>query len=272
MVFLRDHAPALRVFAGAGNGQLAFALQELQGVAGAFGPLLLHNGEHLVLQVAVAEIVKALAGHGAVFDALLLRHKVQNGVHERRLSGGAGALDDERQRVVKLAGDGGEIAHQDVGLLTDQAAALKVGLDAVQQLGVFEQGQRRLAFAVFQHDFLALRLDGFADVLFLQLFDFQKHLAQVALERVSGLAGLAVGLRQKVLPVLGVAQVERVQVIVLAGQHAQLHAQGLERKIFADAPHAPLALAKGEGGLVAVGNGRFFFSCWRWWWWWQGSD
>ena len=65
------------------------------------------------------------------------------------------------------------------------------------------------------HDnFLALRFDRLADVLLLQLLDLQKHLAQVALERVGGLARFAVGLREKALPVLGVAQVQRVQMVV----------------------------------------------------------
>ena len=102
---------------------------------------------------------------------------------------------------------------------------------------------------------LRLRLDRFADVLLLQLLDLQEHLAQVAFERVGGLAGLAVGLRQEALPVLGVAQVERVQVVIFPGHDAQLHAQGLERKIFADAPHAPLALAKSEACFVSAGRG-----------------
>ena len=59
----------------------------------------------------------------------------------------------------------------------------------------------------------------------------------------------------KSLPVLGVAQVERVQVVAVADHDAQLHAQGLERKVFGDAPHAPLPLAESKVGFVAVGRG-----------------
>ena len=87
----------------------------------------------------------------------------------------------------------------------------------------------------------------------LQLLQLQKHLAQVALERVGVLAGLAVGLRQKVLAVPGVAQVERVQVVAVAGHVAQLHAQSLERKIFGDAPHAPLAVADSHQFVSVAG-------------------
>ena len=65
--------PVCRVLAGAGDGELAFALQELEGVARLLGSLLLDDGKDMVLEVGLAQVVEALAGHGGVLDALFLR-------------------------------------------------------------------------------------------------------------------------------------------------------------------------------------------------------
>ena len=48
-VLMRDVPSAHRVFAGAGDGQLTLALQQLQGVGRALRARLLHDGQHLVL-------------------------------------------------------------------------------------------------------------------------------------------------------------------------------------------------------------------------------
>lgn len=56
-----DQAPGLRVLAGGGNRELALRLQQLQGVGGALGALLLDQHQHLVLEVLLAQLEQPLA-------------------------------------------------------------------------------------------------------------------------------------------------------------------------------------------------------------------
>jgi len=57
---MREQAACRRVFARAGDSQLALALQQLQGVGGPLRSGLLHDGQHLVLQVAFAHVEQRL--------------------------------------------------------------------------------------------------------------------------------------------------------------------------------------------------------------------
>ena len=75
VVFFRLHAAGVRVFAGRGDGEFLFGLQELQGVGGFLGSFLFDNGEDFVFEVFLAEVVEALAGHRGVFHLCLGREE-----------------------------------------------------------------------------------------------------------------------------------------------------------------------------------------------------
>ena len=64
VVFLRFHAPGMRILAGAGDGEFAFALQELEGVARLLGSFFLDYGKDTVFEILLAQVVEALPGHG----------------------------------------------------------------------------------------------------------------------------------------------------------------------------------------------------------------
>jgi len=81
-VLLRHEVAGVGVLAGARNGQLAFALQELQGVARAARALFLGDGEDLVFQIGLAHVEQALPGHRAVLDALFLGHEGEHRIHQ----------------------------------------------------------------------------------------------------------------------------------------------------------------------------------------------
>ncbi len=131
---LLGHEPAgLRVLPRRGDRQLAFGLEELQGIGGPLGALLLGHREHLVREVRLAHVEEALAGHRRVGDALLLGHQGQHRVQQRGLARGRGGLDDRRQRLVELP-RGREVAGELVGLLAHHAAAGEVGEDAPRQI------------------------------------------------------------------------------------------------------------------------------------------
>src|SRR5205814_6761101 len=53
---------------------------------------------------------------------------------QARLAGGAARLNQHRQRLLELAADGGEVAHQLVRLLAYHAALLEVGQHAAEQI------------------------------------------------------------------------------------------------------------------------------------------
>ena len=142
VVFLRHHFAGGRVLAGAGNGQLAFALQELQGVAGLLRPGFLHDRKDFVLQIRFTEIVKALAGHGAILDPFLLREEVQHRVHQGAFPGGAGALDDDGQRPFQLARDPGQIGNQRAGFLADDARLVECLAQPFHKVGLAQPLQR----------------------------------------------------------------------------------------------------------------------------------
>ena len=142
MVFLGFHAAAVRVLAGARDGEFAFALQELEGVAGFFRALFLDDGEYLVFEVALAEIVKALAGHGGVFHLLLGGEERQHGVHEGGFPGGAGGLDDDGERFAQLAGGAGEVGGQQVGFLAGDSGLVVGCGDALEQVGGPQEFER----------------------------------------------------------------------------------------------------------------------------------
>jgi hypothetical protein len=69
------------VLAGAGDGQHAFRLQELEGVAGVLCPFLFGDGEDFVFKIGLTHVEEALPGHGAVLHSLFFRDHVQDRIH-----------------------------------------------------------------------------------------------------------------------------------------------------------------------------------------------
>ena len=126
--------------------------------------------------------------------------------------------------------------------------------------GSLQQFHRRSAFGVGHDDFLLLRLQSLVDALLLQLLDLEEHLGQVALEQLLVQVRFGVGLGDEAVAVLGIAQVEVVEVEALLPaalhQHAQLHPERIEGQVLADAAHPPLPRAEGEAQFVHLG--RFF--------------
>lgn len=82
---------------------MAFGLQQFQGVGGALRALLLGDGECLVFDVGFAQVEQGLAGHGGVFDAVLLRDEREHGLHKRSFPRRAGALDDDARTMLAAA-------------------------------------------------------------------------------------------------------------------------------------------------------------------------
>ena len=109
VVLLRFHPSRVRVFARARDGELAFRLQELQRIARFLRAFFLHDREHLVFEILLAQVVEALPGHGAVLHALLFREHREHRLHERGFARRAGALDDHGQRSRELARRAGQI-------------------------------------------------------------------------------------------------------------------------------------------------------------------
>ena len=179
---LGDQASGVRVLAGRGDGEPALALQELEGVARALGAFLLGDGQDLVLELGGAHVKERLAGHRRVLDALLVRDQRQDRLHERRLAGGGRALDEDGERLVELARHGGQVAHQLVGLLADDAAALEVGEDALQEIGRLQQDERLGTLLVGHRDGVVLRLVHRTAALVDDLLQLVEDLAEVALD------------------------------------------------------------------------------------------
>jgi hypothetical protein len=109
-VGMRHQLARLGILAGRGDGELALALQELQGIRGPFGPFLFHEAQDLVLEIGFPEVVECLAGERGVVDPVFGRHKREERVHERRLARRTDALDQHRERAGQLPGEGGQIA------------------------------------------------------------------------------------------------------------------------------------------------------------------
>ena len=97
--------PGAGVLAGGGDRDLAFALEELQGVAGPLRSFLFDDGQDLVLEVLPFEVEERVLGEGRVLLAVLLRDEGEDGFHQGRLAGRRGAADDDGERPVELSRD-----------------------------------------------------------------------------------------------------------------------------------------------------------------------
>ncbi|WP_438853248.1 recombinase family protein [Brevundimonas nasdae] len=157
----------------------------------------LGDGQRLVLQVRLAEVEQRLPRHGRIGDALLVRDQVHHRVHQGALSGGAGGLDQHRQRPVLLAAKPGKIDGQGVVRLADHAAGLNVSGDPIQQPRCLQPGQS-LGLLGHSHRRAGLGLSRLRrrQPLLMHRLQLQQHQAQVALDRLGrktrrGLQGVA---------------------------------------------------------------------------------
>ena len=245
-----------RVLAGRGDGELALALQQLEGVAGALCPLLLGDRQDLVLEVGLSHVEEALPGHRRVLDPLLFRHEGQHRLHQRRLAGRRARLHQHPERLVELARDRRQVADELVGVLADQAAGLEVGRDPVQEPRVLQEGQGLGALCVVEVDGLVLGLERPADLPLLQLLEPQEHVAQVALDDALLDRQLERGLAREDAPLARGVEVEAVDVHALAGTDHQVHLEHVVGHVLAQAAHPvdPVAYVQVDAGGLDLGG------------------
>ena len=256
LVLVRHQPPRGRVLAGGGDGQLPLALQQLQRVGGPLRPLLLGDGQDLVLQVRPAHVEQRLAGHGRVLHLLLFRHEGQDGLHQGRLAGRRGRLHQHRQGLVQLARDGRQVAHQLVRLLPHHPAGLEVGQDPLQQAGLPQQGQGLGPLVVRQLDDLLLRGQRPPDLLVLQLLQLPQHPPQVGLDGLLPQPQLKGRLLGEAGPLAGRVQVQRVHVEALRRRdrpgHQQVDPERLAAQVPGQPAHPPAPVPQPDRDLVAV--------------------
>jgi hypothetical protein len=252
-VLVGDEPSRGRVLPGARDRELALALEELQRVARSLRAFLFDDGEDLVSQVRLAHVEERLARHRRVLDALLFRHEGQDGLHQRRLPRGRTRLDHHGERLFQLPRHRGQVAHELVRLLAHHAAAGEVGEDAALQAGIAQQRKRGLALVVVQLDGLLLRLRRLLDLLLLQSFQAEQHLAEVLLHHPLLEAELAGGLGEVGLAMSRRVEVERVHVEALAlARHERVHAQRIKARVLRESADAPAAIAERHHELLAA--------------------
>ena len=121
-------------------------------------------------QRALAHVVERLAGHGGITGKRFDGHEVERGIHERSLSGGTTALDQQRQRLGQQSRDAGQVADQLIGLFADQSAPRVVVEDALRELWRTQVLDRRLPLFERQFDGGRFGAQGGFDLFALQIF------------------------------------------------------------------------------------------------------
>ena len=249
LVFLRHQLARHRVFAGGGDGERALALQQLERIGGMARAFLLGNGQRLVLEVRLAKVEQALAGHCRVGDPLFLGHQIKHPVHQRRLARRAGRLDQNGKRTVELAAQGGQIGAQRVLALADNAERRDVGDDAPQQVGSLEPGQRLGLLGGADRGTGRCGRGGAQHVL-LHPLQRQQHLAHVALDNLYGEAQLARRLGDERAPRFRGQQVQPIDVEGRAAPDHEVDPHRLTRRIARQAPRAPHPVADADDDLA----------------------
>ena len=136
-----------------------------------------------MLQVFLPHVEQRLAGHGRVLLALLFRHEVEHGFHQRAFAGRGRRLHHDGQRLIEQPRDRAQIGHLLVGLLAHHAAAHEVFEDAVEEPRLLQQ--RHGSFALLgRHQRLFLGLgQRLANLLALQVGQHGPELAHFAMDR-----------------------------------------------------------------------------------------
>ena len=262
LVLLRDQV-AGRVGAGARDGQLAFALQELQGIRRAVRAFLFADGQHLVLQVGFSHVEQGLTRERRELHALFFGHEGEHRIHQAGLAGCAAALDDHAQGAVELARGRGQVAHQLVHALADHAASLEAVEDVREQLGALEQGECRFALGLAHRGHLRLDLGRGLDAVLLQRFELEQDAPEVGLEQLVAHSQLLRCRREVVRAMARAVQVHGVHVVGLARGHQQVDLHRLEREVLGQAAHAVAALAERQHHLVIAHLHRQLGRCRR---------
>jgi hypothetical protein len=206
-----DQPARLRVLARRGDRELALALQELERVARALRALLLDDRQDLVREVVLAHVEERLPGHRRVLDPLLVGEEGEHRLHERGLARRRRALDHDRERLLELARDRRQIPDELVGLLADHARALEVGQDAIEELGVEQELERRGALRPGdRRRRRLLRRGRRRDRLLLELLELDEHAAEIALDDLGLEPELVARLLDEERPRPRAVEVERV--------------------------------------------------------------
>jgi hypothetical protein len=203
-------------------------------------------------EVGLPEVEERLAGHRGVGDPLVRGDHRQERVHERRLPRGRRALDQDRERLVELAGDRREVADQRVRRLAHQPASRDVGDDPVQEVGIGEQLERGRALGVGQLDGRGLGGEGRADQLVLALLAGEQQRGEIRLEDLGGELELLGRLLDEGHPLARGIEVERVEVEPGPAGDAEGDLEAVVAEIAPEPAHAVLPIAEGDAEIVSA--------------------
>ena len=221
-------------------------------VGGPGGPFFLGDGQHLVGQVGLAQVVERLAGHGRVGHRGLGGHEGQGGVGQRRLAGRGRRLEHGPQGPIAQARGEGEPGHQGAVTLTDHPQGAKRRGHLVDQIGGFEQRQGPFALGAgdLGHRCLLVGHRGGLGAL-----GGQQHPAQLGGQLL--VLGAQLGRRRvsESRSGPGRVEVEGVDVEPLAASHHDVHLEGPGGGGLGDVAHPPGARSHLEHQLV-VGQRR----------------
>lgn len=134
------------IFAGRGDDEHPFGLEEFQGIGRPARAFFLGEGEDLVLEIGLAEVEETLAGHCRVGDAHLFGHHLKHRFHQRRFARRAGGLDQHGQEFIELAAHAGEVADEKIRGLADDPAAREVIHQALDQVRITQEVEGVLFF------------------------------------------------------------------------------------------------------------------------------
>ena len=137
-----------------------------------------------MLQIRFAHVVKALAGHCRILNALFFGDERQHRIHQRALAGGARRLHHNGQRRFQMTAHRGQITNQLIGLFADNATAFEVFQNAIQQLRILQELERRCVVFFAHADHWLRCFQCLLDLLIAQLFQLQKHTANVLANHV----------------------------------------------------------------------------------------
>ena len=248
-IFLGDQLSRGGVLARARNGERPLALQQLQRIGGMARALLLGDGQRLVLEVSLADVKEALAGHRRVGDTLLLRHEIEDRIHQRALARRRGRLDQHSERAVELARQRRKIGRLRIGLFADDADRGDVSGDTLKQARRLQPG-KRCALLGRTHRWRSLlpRLRRLQSLV-LHGFELEQHQAEIALHYVQWQGELERCFGCERTARLGGEEVEAVDMeglspIACRSAHHQIDLETLHARIAREAPRPPHPVAQ----------------------------
>ncbi|TPW19835.1 MAG: hypothetical protein FD126_2290 [Elusimicrobia bacterium] len=265
LVLVSDELAGGRILPGGGDGELALGLEELERIGGALGAFLLDDGEDFVGEVGLAHVEEGLAGHSGELLAVLRGDEVEDSVHEGGLAGGGGGLDDDGQGVLELSGDGADVAGELVGVLADAAAGGVVCEDAIDEVGIAQEGEGLFALGVGHGGRGWGGFCGALEGVVLEFLELEEDEAEVGVDEGLGAVEFECGGLDEGGALPGLEEVEGVDVEAGTGIGAdqEVDAQGIEGGVLGEATGAVAAIADLEAGLVGVDGDAEFGGSWR---------